>query len=181
MAKLIAGTYADALFEIAIEENQIDALEEEVSVLRQVLEENPELSALMNHPKILKEEKVQVAENIFNGRVSKELLGLVRVVLSKDRYRELNAILDDFVRKVKEHKGIGVAFVTTAASVTEAQKAAIEKKLIETTDYKTMEMHYDVDESLIGGMVIRIGDRVVDSSVKTKLDVLTKELLKVQV
>ena len=55
-----------------------------------------------------------------------------------------------------------------------------EQRLLDTTDYKKMEMHYNVDESLIGGMVVRIGDRVVDSSIKTKLNELQKELLKVQ-
>ena len=181
MAKLIAKTYADALFDIAIEENQIDALAEEVSMLRQILRENPELSALMNHPQILKEEKVKVAEDIFKTRISDELLGLFRMIILKDRYRELDAVLEQFLYSVKEYKGIGVANVTSASDLTETQKKAIEDKLLETTSYDSMEMHYTVDESLIGGLVIRIGDRVVDSSVKTKLDVLTKDLLKVQV
>ena len=152
MAKLISKTYADALFDIAIEENQVDALEKEVTLLCQVLQENPELSSLMNHPQIL-----------------------------KDRYRELDAVLNQFLCNVKEYKGIGVAQVTSASVLTEAQKKAVEDKLLETTAYDSMEMHYTVDASLIGGLVIRIGDRVVDSSVKTKLDVLTKDLLKVQV
>lgn len=181
MAKLISKTYADALFDIAIEENQVDALAEEVTMLRQILVENPELSSLMNHPKILKEEKVKVAEDIFKNRISDELIGLIRMVILKDRYRELDEILEHFIQSVKEYKGIGVAHVTSAADLTDAQKKAVEAKLLETTPYKIMEMHFDSDESLIGGMVIRIGDRVVDSSVKTKLDVLTKELLKVQV
>ena len=54
------------------------------------------------------------------------------------------------------------------------------KKLLETTEYETMEMNYTTDSSLIGGMVIRIGDRVVDSSIKHKLNDLTRDLLKIQ-
>ena len=173
MAKLISKTYADALFDIA--------MEKEVTLLCQVLQENPELSSLMNHPQILKEEKVKVAEEIFKNRISDELLGLLRMIILKDRYRELDAVLNQFLCSVKEYKGIGVAQVTSASGLTEAQKKAVEDKLLETTAYDSMEMHYTVDASLIGGLVIRIGDRVVDSSVKTKLDVLTKDLLKVQV
>ena len=78
---------------------------------------------------------------------------------------------------MKEHMKIGTAYVTTAVSLKDSQKIEIEKKLLETTEYKTMEMIYNEDPSLIGGMVIRIGDRVVDSSIKSKLDKLTKELL----
>ena len=64
--------------------------------------------------------------------------------------------------------------------LTDEQKAAVEKRLLETTKYVQFEMHYDVDAELIGGMVIRIKDRVVDSSIKTKLYDLTRELSKIQ-
>ena len=69
---------------------------------------------------------------------------------------------------------------TTPMELKTAQKEAIVEKLLATTDFKTMEMHYDVDETLIGGMVIRIGDRVVDSSISTKLSNLEAQLLKIQ-
>ena len=64
--------------------------------------------------------------------------------------------------------------------LTKAQKQAVEKRLLETTKYVEFEMNYSVDAELIGGMVIRIGDRVVDSSIKTKLYDLTRELSNIQ-
>ena len=100
--------------------------------------------------------------------------------MSKDRYGDIDAILDFFISEVKKLKGIGIAYVTTAADLNEAKKKEIEAKLLATTSFQKMEMHYQVDEDLIGGMVIRIGDRVVDSSVRTKLFELQRELLKVQ-
>ena len=78
---------------------------------------------------------------------------------------------------MKEYKGIGIAWVSSALPLSDAQKAAVEKKLLETAKYKKMEMHYETDESLIGGMVIRIGDRVVNSSISYKLDSLKRSLL----
>ena len=69
-----------------------------------------------------------------------------------------------------------MASVTSAVALSDSQKAAIEKRLIKTTEYKTMEMNFSVDASLIGGLVIRIEDRVVDSSIKTKLETLSKTL-----
>ena len=103
------------------------------------------------------------------------------MILQKDRYGEIDKILDYFIDKMKGHKGIGTAYVTTAVSLKDNQKKEIEEKLLATTAYKKMEIHYSEDKDLIGGMVIRIGDRVVDSSIRTKLDHLTKELTKVQV
>ena len=180
MAKLISKTYGDALFELAVEEDKVDALLEEIGQLQQVLSENGEFGRFMNHPKIIKEEKIQVAKNVFGGRLSDELLGFLIIIISKDRYRDIDAILDYFVAEVKQYKGIGVATVTTAVPLREEQCRKIERRLLDTTSYTKMEMNYLLDKSLIGGMVIRIGDRVVDSSISTKLNELQKELLKVQ-
>ncbi len=180
MAKLISKTYGDALFELAVEEDKVDALLEEIGQLQQVLSENEEFGRLMNHPKIIKEEKIQVAKNVFGGRLSDELLGFLIIIISKDRYRDIDAILDYFIAEVKQYKGIGVATVTTAVPLREEQCRKIERRLLDTTSYTKMEMNYLLDKSLIGGMVIRIGDRVVDSSISTKLNELQKELLKVQ-
>ncbi len=180
MAKLISKTYGDALFELAVEKNKVDVLLEEVEQLKQVLSENEEFGRLMNHPKIIKEEKIKVARNVFEGRVSEELMGFLTVVITKDRYRDIDAIIDYFIAEVKRYQGIGIATVTTAVPLREEQRGRIERRLLDTTKYTKMEMHYSVDESLIGGMVVRIGDRVVDSSIRTKLNELQKELLKVQ-
>lgn len=71
--------------------------------------------------------------------------------------------------------------MTTALALSEAKKKEIEDRLLSTTSFKKMEMHYQVEEDLIGGMVIRIGDRVVDSSVRSKLFKMQRELLKTQI
>ena len=180
MAKLVSTTYGEALFELAVEEGREEEFLSEVAQLKSLLDENPDFGKLMNHPKILKEEKLKVLEEVFGGRISKELLGFLHLVVSKDRYGDIDAILDFFISEVKKLKGIGIAHVTTAADLNEAKKKEIEAKLLATTSFQKMEMHYQVDEDLIGGMVIRIGDRVVDSSVRTKRFELQRELLKVQ-
>ena len=180
MAKLVSTTYGEALFELAAENNKEEEFLGEITALKGLLKENPEFGSLMNHPKILKEEKLRVLEDVFSGRISRELLGFLHLVVAKDRYGEIDGILDFFIGKVKQHQGIGIANVATAVSLNEDQKKEIENKLLATTPFDRMEMHYQVEEDLIGGMVIRIGDRVVDSSVKTKLFELQRELLKVQ-
>ena len=180
MAKLVSNTYGDALFELALEEGKLDSMREEVSVVVEAIRENPDLSSVMNHPKIDKEDKVKLIEDIFKGRVSDELVGLMRMIVEKDHYKEIASVFAYFIDKVKEYKNIGTAFVTSAIELSDAQKAAVEKKLLETTKYVKFEMHYEVDAGLIGGMVIRIGDRVVDSSIRTKLYNLTRDLSKIQ-
>ena len=180
MAKLVSTVYGDALFELALENNQLDSLTEEVKAVSQALTENEDLTKLMNHPKIDKEEKIKFIEDVFTGRVSRELVGLMRMLVEKGHYNEMVTVFDYFIGRVKEYKNIGTAYVTSAFPLSDAQKAALAKRLLETTRYVRFEMHFDVDASLIGGMVIRSGDRIVDSSVKNKLNQLTRELQKIQ-
>ena len=180
MAKLISKTYGDALFELALEEDRIDDYVAEVDAMLTIFRDNPELSKLLNHPKISKEEKITVVGQIFEGKISKELLGLINMIVEKDRNNAMEDIFKYFIDRVKEYKNIGVAKVTSAVELSDAQKSQVEKRLLETTGYVKFEISYDVDKDLIGGMVIRIGDRVVDSSIRTRLYELTKELNKIQ-
>ncbi len=180
MAKLVSKTYGEALFEIAIEENKLDEFLEEASLVLKLISENPDFSKLMNHPRIDMEEKVRVVENVFGDKLSKEITGLMRLIVQKDRYSEVEDILTWFVKQVKQEKGIGEALVTSAAELSDQQKKQIEDRLLATTGYKQMEMKYAVDESLIGGLMICIGDRVVDSSIKSRLSDMKKELMKIQ-
>ena len=180
MAKLVTTTYADALFQLAVEENKVDELFSEVNTLVDILDKNPELKAVMTHPSVDKNEKINAIRNIFNGRVSGELCGLLNQIVVNNRYEEIDGILASFIDSVKEYKKIGVAFVTTPTQLSDEQKVKIEKKLTDTTEYVRMEMNYDVDTSLIGGMKIRIGDKVVDSSISTKINELAKDLRRIQ-
>ena len=179
MAKLVSKTYGEALFELAVEEDKVDVFMEEIAEIREVLAQNTDFAKFMNHPKILKENKLEVLKNVFKGRIQDELTGFLTLIVTKDRYHEIDAILDYFLSEIKSYKGIGIAYVTTASGLNGEQCKRIEQKLLETTSFQQMEMHYAIDESLIGGMVIRIGDRVVDSSLKYKLEQLTSQLMKI--
>ena len=165
MAKLVSKVYGDALFQAAEEKNCLDAIYEEVLALQTVLKENKDLMQLLNHPLVVKEEKLQIITNVFEGKVSGEMMGFLLTVVTKGRQNELPAMFSYFVELVKEVKRIGTAYVTSAVA---------------TTQYVEFEMNYEVDSSLIGGMIIRIGDRVVDSSIKTQLYELKKQLMDVQ-
>lgn len=180
MAKLVSKTYGDALFQLAVETDRTDSFLEEVKEVLKVLKDNPDLMRLMSHPKIVKEEKIQLLESVFKGRITDELLGLMCTLTVKGHYEDVVEVLQYFVDQVKEFKNIGTAYVTSAKELSDKQKEDVKQKLLSTTKYVEFEMNYDVDAELIGGMVIRIKDRVVDSSIRTKLYELSKELNKIQ-
>lgn len=181
MAKLVTKTYADALFQLAVEDGKVDELYNEVIELINILNENSDLQKILSHPRVDKNEKLKTINDIFTGRVSNEICGFLNQIVVNNRYEEIDGILKHFIDEVKEYKKIGVAYVTTPTALTDALKAKIEQKLLDTTGYVKMEMNYEVDESLIGGVRIRIGDRVVDSSISTKIDELAKDLRKIRI
>lgn len=180
MAKLISKTYGDALFTLSVEENKTDDFVEEINALLVILAENPEFKSLLTHPRIPVNEKVDVIKEVFSGCISEELVGFFALIVKKGRYANIDEILQYFLDAAKELKGIGVAYVITPFVLEDSQKKAVEDKLLETTNYNTMEMNYSIDESLIGGMQIRIGDRVVDSSIRTKILKMQQDLMKIQ-
>lgn len=181
MAKLVSKTYGDALFEVAVEEGTTSSMMEEVEAVQGIFRENEEYVKLLTHPKIPVEEKLSIMKETFDGKVSNDLLGFFTTVVEKGRFSEIEGILAYFLEEVREYKKIGAADVISAVELSKEEKAGIEKKLLETTAYESFRMNYQVDASLIGGMMIRIGDRVVDSSIRTKLNNMAKDLSKLQI
>lgn len=180
MAKLVSKVYGDALMQAATEKDKADAIFEEAKGLCEIFREHGDLIHLLDHPQVVKEEKIQIIRNVFQGKVSDEMMGFLAAIVDKGRQNDILSILDYFIGQVKEKKGIGTAQVVSAVELSEAQKDQVKKKLLATTRYVEFEMNYTVDPSLIGGMVIRIGDRVVDSSIKARLYELRKQLINVQ-
>ena len=172
MAKLVEKVYGEALFELACESGREKELLQEAGTVKQILSENPDFEKLMLNPAVPKEEKEKVLEAVWQERIGREIYGIMHLLLQKEHYKQLPLVLDYFIAREK----IGIAYVKTAVSLSETQKDRVEKRLLETTDYRSFEMHYEVDEALLGGMVIRIGDRVVDSSIRTKLENLSRQL-----
>lgn len=181
MAKLVANSYGNALFELALEKNSIEDMLQEVICIQNVFKENADFRKFLSHPQISKEEKISVIENVFKGKADDDIVGLLVMIIKKDRYNEIDAILSYFINRVKEHKHIGIASVTSAVELNDEQKKNIVDRLIELTDYKEFEISYIVDKDILGGLIIRIGDRVVDSSLKSKLNSMAQELYKIHI
>ena len=97
MAKLVSKTYGDALFEVALEKNQLDEFLDEVKAAQTAIEENKELFKLMSHPKIVKEEKIKIITDIFTGKVSEELVGLLRMIVDKGHFEQVDSVFTYFI------------------------------------------------------------------------------------
>lgn len=176
MARQVSKTYGSALFEVAKEKQALDTILEEVLFVKQTFMENEDLNKLLLHPNIEKSEKIRVIENIYKGRISDEITGLMTMLVDKGHGKDFISVFDYVIHAIKEEKGIGVAYITSAVVLKDSQRKKIEQRLLETTNYKIIEGIYQVDKAIIGGLVIRISDTVVDSSLRTQLDKLSKQL-----
>lgn len=180
MAKLVSKVYGDALFSLAQEEDQIDELWKEAALIVEAVEENPEFLPVLCHPEMTVEKKLSLLQDVFQKELSQHMMGLLHVLVKKGRIGEILSVLDYFMEQVMAYKKIGEVTVRTPMPLSDEQREKIESKLLEVSEYETVSVDYQIDKSLLGGMVIRIGNRVLDNSIRSKLDAMTRELSKVK-
>jgi len=179
MAKLVGRRYAQALFDLAIENNELESLEIQVDGVVQILLTNADFVGVINHPHITTAEKMDIISNAFNGELSNTLMGLLHVVFNKNREVDLLDMLQSFLLKAKEYRGIVTAKISSSMPLSDAQVEKIITTLSKNLD-KQVEIEKIVDESLIGGLRIEVNGRVVDGTIKNQLSIMKKQLLDLQ-
>lgn len=164
------------MFSLALENDKLDTIWEEVRMTRQILSENPTFVKTICHPEITKQDQIKLLDDAFKGKVSDEVMGFFHVLADKKRLKELDAVLEYFDRSAKEYKKIGVVYVTVPMELTKAQQDKIRERILEVSSYETLEMHVKTDVSLLGGMVIRIGDEILDNSIRSKMEHMARKI-----
>ncbi|MDR3239519.1 MAG: ATP synthase F1 subunit delta [Clostridiales bacterium] len=170
-----AGRYAEALFQLAEEKNALELFHGQSRLILDILQQDAEFAALLRHPRIKWLEKEAWIHKAFSGKISKELIGLLVLLLKKGRGGEIYAVLDAFNERARARKGIISARVSSAAALTGDQLAQVRAKL-ETIFHKEVEIETDVDPSLIGGLKIQASGLLIDGSVKNTLHNFKRKL-----
>lgn len=179
MAKSVEKVYGQALFDAAVEKSKMDDLYDGAISLKDVLVKEKDLLTMLNNPRITEEEKNDIIDKVFADKLDDELIGLIKLMVKNNRQKNMIGVLDFFISKVKELKKIGIVKVISAEELSKENKDEIEQKILSTTEYVSLEVKYVVDKDILGGLIIRLGDRVVDSSLKTKLEKISRELSKI--
>jgi len=175
MAKLAANVYSEALFNLALEENRIDELQQELQVLCELISANPEFMEFLTTPKIDKEEKRSFVDSVLGGKFSQEIVNLTKVLIDKKRASEILDIVDVFEKTVLTHKDLVSAVAYTAVALSAPEMDALKVKLAQLTG-KEISLENIIDDSVIGGIRLKIGDRVIDGSLKRRLEDLKDNL-----
>ncbi len=180
MAKLVATTYSEALFDVAVETGKIEAFLEDLSGVVDSLKTYPEFFDLFKTPQISTDEKKEIIENVFGGKISGEVLNFLKIIMDKHRGNEIEAITKAYEERVYDHKGIEKATVVSAVPLSDAQMKAITEKLEKLTG-KSIEMTDKIDKTILGGVTVRIGDRIIDGSIRSRLTDVKEDLARLVV
>lgn len=172
----VARRYAAALLDVSRRQNTLDATQAEIKQVAAKVVETGALRALLAQPLVTETRKKQVAQNEFGAAVSPQTLAFLNLLIDKRRITLLPEIAAEFERMVRDEKNIAYATATSAIPLTSEQVAALERSL-EARTGKDIELKTDVDPSLMGGVLVRIGDTVLDGTVKGNLERLREQLL----
>ncbi|SHJ85901.1 F0F1 ATP synthase subunit delta [Tepidibacter formicigenes] len=175
MAKLVASRYANALFEVGIEGEKLELLNEELKTLVDVFKENEDFLNVLKAPLVSKQEKKVLVENIYNNRASLEMVNFLKVLIDKDRIGIINEIFDEFKTLMNNKNNIKEAVAVTAVPMKEKALKELQEKLTKTTG-KNIVLKNEVDESVLGGVLVKMGNEEIDGTLKTRLEKLKDQL-----
>lgn len=165
----LAGRYAVALFELAVEEKNLDNVAEELTALGELLKSSDELKMLTTSPIISRANQAAAMSAMVKAAgFSKTVENFIGVVTANRRLDQLANMINEFNRMLSHHRGEVNASVVTAYKLDNKQLDALSAKLKSMVG-SDVNLESDVDEELLGGMVVRVGSKMIDSSLKTKL------------
>lgn len=171
----LSSAYADALFEIATEENKLDdILSQSVSIM-EILNENHDFLKLLNTPTVTKEEKADFVDKVFKDKIDICLLNYIKVMIQRKDTQRLIDSFKTFEKMYNKHNNIEKAVATTAIPMSDELKDKLVAKLEKITGKKII-LTNKVDESCIGGVILEFSDTQYNDSISQKLDTLKKQL-----
>jgi len=175
----VARRYAAALFEQANRTGTLSEAQADLVRVAERLIQNPRLASLLMQPLVSEGNKKSALKTALEGKISTRTLGFLSLLVDKRRINLLAEVEQEFTRRVREANNVALATATSAIPLTEQQTAALKQSLAARTG-KSIELQAEVDPSLIGGVLVRIGDIVYDGTVKGNLERLREQLLTVR-
>jgi F-type H+-transporting ATPase subunit delta len=167
----VASRYAKSLLDLAQEKGILEQVNNDMELFNKICKENPMLSRVFKNPIIDHSKKLAILDSLLKGRVNDLTLSMFKIISQKNREAYLYFIAKEFTRQYREFKGIVTAEVKTTFPLSDAQRTSFVKLIAGATN-KQVELQETIDEDIIGGYVLNIGDRQIDESIKRKIQKL---------
>lgn len=165
-----AITYAHSLIEA---DENFDKILSDFQTVNDVIISSKDFELTMNNPSVSLEVKYEILDEVFQKELSKTMMNFIKILIDKNRFNEFGQIMQAYLDEINEIRNIKLVEIVSAIELSKEQKEKITKKL-ETKLDKTIKPKWQTDKNIIGGLVIKIDDNVIDSSIKNKLDKLSK-------
>lgn len=173
----LAGRYAKSILDLSIEQNSLEAVIADMKLLAQICKGNPDFVAMLKSPIIAADKKQSIIESITASRVSNLTTLFIRLLINKTRESNLPEIAKAFIAQYNTMNNIHQVKFTTATPISAEVQDAIVSKIKADKALQSIELETAVDESLIGGFKLQLGDTLVDASISRDLHDIKRQFL----
>jgi len=169
-----ARRYAEAAFQVALRDEELDGWRDDLALAADLLG-RPEVEPVVDSPAIPESERVAVVTKLLESRVRPGALRLVSLLVERGRVRDLPRVSDQYQRQLNAHRGIVVATVTSATPLSDDETAEVRRR-VEAMAGSAIELHTEIDPGLLGGLTVQVGVRLLDASIRGRLERLRDQL-----
>lgn len=167
--------YGKSLYDLAAEENLTEEITEEMDAVGKIFKENPDYITLLSEPSIHKDERLRMLDDAFRGEVHPYLLNFLKILTEKGIIREFGACARRVRELYNKDHGISSAVVTSAVPLSEEQAGQLQQRL-EVMSGRKVILSQRIDETVLGGLRVEIDGRLLDGTVRTRLDDLRRKV-----
>jgi len=173
---VIVKRYSDALMKLAQSDDELKKIYYELVLVNETIEKSDEMKQFIAHPSISKVDKKEIFKEIFDKEISQDVLNFLFILIDRNRIFALGAIINTLKDSMNKKYNILVIKAISAIELSDKMKSKLKEKL-EMIYQKKINLDTQVDESLIAGMVLKIGDKTIDGSVKARLESMKRTLI----
>ena len=171
----LASRYAKALLDLSIEQGELENVYKDMTWLLSVTKSNRDFVNLLRSPIISGDKKLSILKAVAGTNLGKLSTAFITLLTNKSRESNLPEIAGSFISQYKEYKNIHIVKLTTATQLSSAIRDAIVKQVKSTGGYENIELEEKVDEDIIGGFRLQIGDKLIDASIAYDLKAIAKQ------
>lgn len=172
---IVGRTYARAIYELGQEQNLLDVLSQELQEVADLIQNEADLQKLLFHPQISSADKKDILKTILQGQANPLTWNTLQLIIDRKRESFLPEIVQELKDIIREENKIVVAEVTTAIPLDKDQAHALEEKIAVMMNVDNIELKAEVDPEIIGGIIIRVGNTLIDDSIKKHLELIKQE------
>ncbi len=168
----VASRYVKSLLGLAVEQNAVEQVNNDMNLFAATVDQSKEFTLMLQSPIIPHDKKKAILEKLFKGKVHPLTMAIIDILTKKNREPLLPAIAKEFHNAYNEYKGIGKATITTTVPMDAALREEIKSIVKKLSSKKDVELIEKVDKDLVGGFILNVGDRQIDTSIKNRLSAL---------